>query len=110
MTLAQFLIALAARLASIDARITELSTMQGMSPEQAVQLAQAVADVALLKSAIESVSQGVVSTQAQVADVTRVLQAAATSQSAMRAEVDELRAEITTLKSSVGDLSSLPAI
>ncbi len=110
MTLAQFLVALAARIAAIETAITEISNMQGMTPEQAAQLAQAVNDIASLRVSVDNLSGSFTSVQSQVTDLSAVVQAAAAAHAGLRATVEAQGEEIAQIVAAVGDLGSLPPI
>lgn len=87
-TLAAYLGRLAAAVAALNVRISELSEA-GMTETEKAQLAQAVKDAAECKVAI--------------ANLTNTL-------TAMQTEVGALRSDVAVLKQGVGDLSTLPPI
>jgi predicted nucleic acid-binding Zn-ribbon protein len=110
MTLVDALVRLAAAVAALQQQITELNMAQGMTPEQAAQLAQAVADVAALRTAVDNLAASVTGVQTQVSDVVSQAQAQAQATASLRADLEAVRSDVAVLKQGVGDLGSLPAL
>lgn len=137
MTLVEALARLAAAVASLQQQIINLGA-SGMTPEQQAQFAQALADIATIKSQIEGLAQqsaatqqAIASVQPQIDAVVAQAQSAAAAHATLREEFEAtrsvvgainesvgangnaiaaLRADVDVLKAGVGDIGSLPPL